>query len=225
VAGLAVQFGRGVWVAAAAGLIISAAIFRGVAGILRVVTVGILVISLVVGAAAIFKPRMAEALLARAVGIGAEIESGGSYGWRKAENSAAMARLERSPLTGTGLGGDYKQTFSAEGSFKIETSYIHNAYLYFPLKMGLLATLIPLAFVVAFVVTIRQGQLRHRGPTADPALVAALCGAFAVPVITSYTQPEWVNPLGIAAFAVLMGLALLYRQMGTPLAVAGASPR
>jgi hypothetical protein len=35
-----------------------------------------------------------------------------------------------------------------------------------------------------------------------------------VPVITSYTQPEWFDPRGIAAFATFMGLALLYRRFG-----------
>jgi hypothetical protein len=44
--------------------------------------------------------------------------------------------------------------------------------------------------------------------------VAALAGAFIVPCISSYTQPEWADPRGVAAFAVFSGLALLYRRFG-----------
>ena len=217
ISGVAVQFGRGVWLATAAGLLVSATLFRGVGGAIRVVVLGVLSLALVIGIASVAKPRLAEALIDRATGIGHEIQSGGSLGWRKLENAAALARIEASPLFGTGMGGEYKQTISLEGSFKTETSYIHNAYLYFPLKMGVLATFIPLAFILAFIVTITQGQARQTGTHADSALVAALCGGFVVPAVTSYTQPEWVSPQGIAAFAVFMALALLYRKMGTPL--------
>jgi O-antigen ligase len=129
------------------------------------------------------------------------------------ENQAAMDRIERNPVFGVGLGGQYKQTASSEGHFGIEGTYIHNGYLFFPLKMGLVATFIPLAFMIAFALTLRQGVQRHRADP-DNGLVAALAGAFAVPCVASYTQPEWADPRGIAAFAIFTGLALLFRRFG-----------
>ena len=152
---------------------------------------------------------MAEAALERFTGIGAEFRAGESFGWRLRENDAALARIERHLFTGVGIGGEYKQT----GSLDQETTYIHNGYLYFPLKMGIFAAFIPFAFIVAFVITVRQAGVRHQ-KTGDPAFVAALCGAFSVPVMTSGTQPEWTAPQGIAAYAILIGLALLYRSFG-----------
>jgi hypothetical protein len=213
VTGLGVQFGRGVWLASAVGLIASALLFSGLRGVLRVVAVGGFAIGLMLMATYAYKPRLAEALVERAAGVSAEIESGGSFGWRRLENQAALSSIERRPWTGVGIGGEYKQTVSRVGSFGVETIYIHNAYLYFPLKMGLLAAFVPFAFIVAFVVSMRQGAHRHRA-THDRGLAAALAGAFLVPVLTSYTQPEWVSPQGVAAFAVFMGMAVLYRRFG-----------
>jgi O-antigen ligase len=212
-AGIGVQFGRGVWLASAVGLIVSAALLSGWRGVVRMLVVGSLGIALVLVATYAFKPRLAQAIVDRAAGFSAEIESGGSFNWRRLENRAALAAIERRPWTGVGIGGEYKQTVSRVGSFATETTYIHNAYLYFPLKMGLFASFIPLAFIVAFVVTLRQGARRHPDAS-DRGLVAAIAGAFIVPVITSYTQPEWVAPQGIAAYSILMGLALLYRRFG-----------
>ena len=222
VAGLAVQFGRGVWIAAALGLLVSAALFRGAYGIVRALTVGAITIALLLSATSIVRPRLAEALIARATGVGTEFESGASFNWRKLENDAAMRRILRNPIMGTGIGGDYKQTISQEGSFQYETTYIHNGYLFFPLKMGLFATFVPLAFIIAFLVTIHRGVAKHLGGNSDRAFVAALCGAFTVPTITSFTQPEWANTQGTAAFALFTGMALLYRQMGSPIAAAPA---
>lgn len=220
--GVAVQFGRGVWLSALAGLLVSAALFRGYAGVLRVLLLGVFTVALMLSAAAVFKPRLAEAVVERAMGIGYELQSGGSYGWRRMENQAAINRIERSPLVGVGLGGQYKQTASSEGHFGIEGSYIHNGYLFFPLKMGLPALFVPLAFIIAFVVALRQGVLRHRDD-GDPGLVAALAGAFTVPCVASYTQPEWADPRGISAIAILFGLTLLFRRFGAVQPAARAS--
>lgn len=209
VSGLAVQFGRGVWIATTIGLLISAALFRGFGGVVRVVIGATIAIAIVFSAALVFKPRLAEAVADRLTGIGAEVESGQSFGWRVMEIRDALPRIEQQPMTGVGIGGDYRRT----SHLSQETTYIHNGYLYFPLKMGLFAAFVPFAFIAAFVVTIRQAKSRA-GLAADPGFVAALCGAFAVPVITSYTQPEWSATQGVAAYAILMGLALLYRTFG-----------
>ena len=205
--GLAVQFGRGVWVATAAGLLVSALMHRGWVGAARILLIGGLALATLVAGLSFVRPRMVDALEERAMGIVPELRAGGSFHWRVVENREALRRIAERPLTGVGIGGDYKHTVSSSGSFGVETSYIHNAYLYFPLKMGLLASLIPVAFMVAFALTVRR-VLRRR-TNLDRGLLAALCGAFVVPVLTSGTQPEWVTPRGIAALALFMALTLM----------------
>jgi hypothetical protein len=211
--GIAVQFGRGVWLSAVAGLLVSAALFRGVSGVLKVLAAGALAVGLMLSVASVFKPRLAEAVIERAIGIRSEIQTGGSFNWRRMENQAALDRIERNPIFGVGLGGQYKQTASSEGHFGIEGTYIHNGYLFFPLKMGLVAAFIPFTFMFAFGLVLRQGVQRHHEDP-DRGLVAALAGAFTVPCVASVTQPEWSDPRGIAAFAIFIGLALLFRRFG-----------
>ena len=216
--GLAVQYGRGVWIATTIGLLISACVYRGWSGLFRVAVAGVLGVSLFLGGMAVVKPRVAQALVERATGIGDELESGGSFGFRKMENRYALAAIEKHPIVGVGIGGIYKPTVTAAGwGWLNETVYIHNSWLWFPLKLGLIASLVPFVFILCFCREIYRG-IRHSGGRADGArwFVGAIAGAFVVPIVASYTQPEWADPQGIAALATLIACALLYIRWGSP---------
>lgn len=215
---IAVQFGRGIWVAAAVGLMLSAFLHRGWLGLIKTLVIGGVVLAMMLTALYAVRPATTRSLIQRATGIGEEVERGGSFAWRKQENRYAMMAIKKHPWTGVGLGGEYKQTISTAGHFDLETIYIHNGYLRFPLKMGVFASLVPFAFIAAFIALTRQAAVRDRALSGsyDRSFIAALSGAFFVPVITSYTQGEWENPGGIAAFCVFYGLALLYQRYGSP---------
>lgn len=215
---IALTFGRGIWMASALGLLLSAFLHRGLAGLVKTALIGGFFVALMLSALYVVRPATTMAIVDRATGIGKEVEKGGSFGWRKQENHYAWIAIKKHPFTGVGLGGQYKQTISAAGHFEGETSYIHNGYLNFPLKMGLWTSFIPLAFIVAFILTLLQAVRREQASSGrvDRSFIGALCGAFLVPVITAYTQSEWQHPGGIAAFSVFFGLALLYRRYGSP---------
>jgi len=208
---LAVQFGRGVWLAAAIGLLVSAFYFRGLVGTLKTSFLFVLALVLALLLVMEVKPRTAEAIVDRFGSVGQEIDRGGSFAWRRIENSTAIEKILEHPFFGVGVGGEYKGYVSSSGSFQNETNYIHNAYLFFPLKFGLWTIFIPPVFIVAFLVTVRRyGRIATTG--VDRGLAAATLGAFMVPVITSFTQPEWVDPRGIAAMCFLMAMALQVAQ-------------
>ena len=57
----------------------------------------------------------------------------------------ALEAIARNPLLGIGFNGVYKKSISTRGHFAGEEIYIHNAYLYFVLKMGMLLGLAVLA--------------------------------------------------------------------------------
>ena len=212
-AGLTVQYGRGLWLASFFGLGVSAFLHRGVYGLIRTTLWMMFIGGLLLSAALVLQPRLAEAVIDRAVGTVSEFQSGGSFNWRKVENGEALKKIEQRPFMGVGIGGDYKGTVSARGSFAIETVYIHNAYLYYPLKMGIHAALVPLAFIIAFGVVVWQ-FIRRWGWGADRGLLAAVVGSFTVPVITATTQAEWSSPSGIAALCLLMAIGLLMSRLG-----------
>lgn len=200
--GLAMTFGRGVWVATGLGLLASATLYRGWRAGLLAGLLGSLLLALLLTALWVVRPSTAEAVVDRALSTASELESGGSFGWRQAENSYALKAIAARPWTGVGLGGEYKQTTASRGHFLNETYYIHNAYLAYPLRMGLHAAAVPFLFMLAFALMsyrslrLAQGRLR--------AVSAALAGAFLVPCITSYTQPEWMGQ-GLGAFGLFMG--------------------
>lgn len=216
--GLAVTFGRGVWIATTLGLMLSTFIARGIRGVVSTAAIGAAMVVVVLALAAMYNPRISEAVIERASGVGQEIQSGGSYAWRGLENRAAYAALRDRPWTGVGIGGEYKKTISSQGHFEFETLYIHNAYVGYAVKMGLPGALFPPLMILCFIVTARR--IFKRVTPDGRLIVSSLVGAFLVPCITSYTQPEWLNDQGIAAFSMLITLLLLVgRQMVDPNAV------
>jgi O-antigen ligase len=208
--GIAVSFGRGVWLAMVGGFLVATFLNRGLRGMLISAVVGSVALAVVLMSLAVVNPRMADAVIDRAAGTRAELQSGGSFRWRIIEVQEAMKAIARSPFTGVGIGGDYKRHASTTGTFQTETRYIHNAYVGYMVKMGVHAVLFQIAFVSIFAGV--AWRLRRRIGAADRPTYAATVGAFLVPVITSFTQPEWFNSAGVAVFCLLAALLLKYRE-------------
>ena len=212
--GLAVQYGRGIWLAAAAGLLLSAFLYRGLVAAVGTGLVAALAVALLLVGLSIERPRVAEALIERATGILEEVDSGASLRWRFVENRDALYQIEQHPWLGVGIGGDYKAMNTH--SFPNETRYLHNGYLYFPLKFGLWAGAIPATFVGVFVLLMRRILIRARPGSTERLYAASLAGSALVPILTCFTQPEWADPKGVTALAALFSLLLLLRRDGFP---------
>ncbi|MBZ8140318.1 hypothetical protein CLD22_10455 [Rubrivivax gelatinosus] len=212
VAALGASFGRGVWVATLFGVFVSAFVFRGLKAASLTVLMLALLVSCLLGLTAVVKPQVGEALVDRVTRFGDEVDRGGSFAWRVQENQDALRSIGRHSLLGVGIGGDYKQTTRAGASFQLETGYIHNAYLYFPVKLGLIGAFVPFAFIAAMGLAVRHA-LRLRPPR-DRARVAALAGAFSTAALASVSQPEWTSLAGAAAFCTIMSLLLLESRYG-----------
>jgi O-antigen ligase len=217
-AGLGFTFGRGVWVATATGLFVASILYRGFLHGVVVAIVGTTFLLTLLAGASVVNPRVVEVMVDRATGITKELESGGSFGSREIENAAALKMIQTKPWFGTGLGGAYKPVVRPAGkilsadSLNAEARYIHNSFLYFPLKMGLFAVAVPFVFMLAFVSIYKDWfvGLSRRSRTVP----AAIAGAFLAPMLTSFTQPEWGASQGIVAISVLFMLAWLFRRLG-----------
>ena len=149
--GLMGTYTRSFWVATVVAAVLLALFSNGIKGVLRIAAVVVPLTVLLGAAVFVVNPRIGEAAYTRAFGITQEIESGDSFGWRGKENAMAIESIEKNPVLGIGFNGAYKPAVSTRGHFEGEEIYIHNAYLYFQLKMGLLGSAILLAFLALYL--------------------------------------------------------------------------
>lgn len=149
--GLMGTYTRSFWVATVVAALLLALFTSGIKGVMRIAAVVVPVTVLLGAAVFAVSPRIGEAAYTRAFGITQEIESGDSFGWRGKENAMAMESIKKNPALGIGFNGAYKPAVSTRGHFAGEEIYIHNAYLYFQLKMGLLGSAILLAFLTLYL--------------------------------------------------------------------------
>lgn len=209
---LLVTFGRGVWAAEVVAVTLLIIAARGAARIRLILALGI-ALTLAVSALFAFAPNVLEAAYSRATSVGAEVNSGESFAWRRAENSYAVEKIIANPAIGVGLGGAYQP---ARNQFMPidQVRVIHNGYLYLALKFGVLAWLFPLwlAFISVrkFLRLRRNRQLDERG---EAVLLTVMVTVF-VPFMTSATQFEWMYHTGVAFFSFsFAALTLIERHL------------
>jgi hypothetical protein len=125
---------------------------------------------------------------------------------RGLELSAALRQVERSPFLGVGSGGEFVSAHQTSGDTVAygPTNFIHNAYVYFPLKFGILG----FAALVALAIGLAQCALRalrsaRGGAPGELTWVAALVAVLAA----SATAPNLVDPIPALFCGALAGLA------------------
>ena len=164
--GLMGTYTRTFWISTLVCAALLTLLTTGFRGCLRLAAAIVPVTIVVWAAVYMISPRVGEATFDRAFGITQEIESGDSFGWRGKENAMAIEAIAKHPLLGIGFNGVYKKSISARGHFAGEEIYIHNAYLYFLLKMGLPGALILLTILVLYsrlmIASIAIGDTRDR---------------------------------------------------------------
>jgi O-antigen ligase len=112
---------------------------------------------------------------------------------RDNEIAAALAHVRAHPITGLGSGGEYLslyQTSAATARFGL-TNFVHNAYVYFPLKFGLLG-FGALAALAIGTLSVAVFALRRRGGYAPGR--GLFTAAFIFVLLASITAPNLVDP-------------------------------
>jgi O-antigen ligase len=176
----------------------------------------LLVVAIGLGSAlgAYWKPDSFAAVYYRLTSIGEEIDHGYSAQWRIWEAEAMLPLIKEHPLTGIGLGADYK---GGRGStLRPELNrYVHNAYLYMAGKMGLPALFLFLSFMACVFAIGRRSALGHALPWTR--IVGA---AGAVMMIrywfASITEPHLMSDYGVINIAIAGALAILAAQRVAP---------
>ncbi len=208
--GLLGTFGRGTWVTTALGGLIVAFLIGKWRGLFLAMLAGVLLVTLTLSAAYVVKPRVAEAAIDRALGIGRELDKGDSFGWRRIENQLAIKSILKRPWLGTGLGGIYKDVASSRGHFDAEFYFIHNSYLFFPLKMGIFAALGPILIIGTFLLLFLRIYRMTNGQVGT--IVAICTGLTVVMHIAAYAGQTLRSFPGLLPLCTAMGLcACMYR--------------
>jgi O-antigen ligase len=215
--GLLGTFGRGAWMTVTLGGLVVAYLAGRWRGLFIAMCLGGVMVSATVATAYVLKPRVAEAAVERALGIGHELTTGGSWGWRKRENETAIEVIKERPFLGVGIGGVYKQLGVAEDpAFDMEAQFIHNSYLYFPLKMGVIAGLGPILIGVTFLLIL--GRISRQTPGRMEPAVAACSGVVALTFVGAVSSPILKSFPGLLSLGVALAIcAVAYRQTQIPL--------
>lgn len=211
--GLLATFTRGAWAAAAMGGLVAAFLAARWRGVFIAAAMGAIMVAGAVSAAYVLKPRVAEAAVERALGIGKELREGGSYGWRRIENEEAFRNIREHPLLGVGIGGMYKKVASSGATnFELEYYFIHNSYLFFPLKMGIFATLGPI--LIAAVLLLGLARI-YRSTGGYVGTTAAVCAGTATMIFIGAVEgPHLKSFPGLLILGTVMALvAVAYRPM------------
>lgn len=150
---------------------------------------------------AVFKPKVIDNIVERADSVRNEGGARTSYGWRKLENDDALPHILRRPLTGLGIGAEYRRWIREVARFEEHTRYVHNSYVFIALKTGVVSLLGLLALLL---VAWRRGWRGTRSMAVPhrPLRVAAVASLFPLLGI-SITQPDLVQPMSVLLFVVL----------------------
>jgi len=197
--GLIVSFGRGVW---AVSFVITfiASIWLGKNSFIKIWTVLLTVGTVIILTSVLLKPQLADAVFSRLMSVSHELEEGESWEWRMMEQEWALRTIQKHPISGIGLGGEYSplRDRTKDPEQMIMT---HNSYLYIALKFGLFGLLFPLWLCLAVLRKAKQ---------LNTTLSISLACAFLNPVLIGYTQMEWVSIYGILSMATMVGLLVTH---------------
>ena len=129
---------------------------------------------------------------------------------RSLELSAAVRQVERTPFLGVGSGGEFLSAHQTSGTTVAygPTNFVHNAYVYFPLKFGILG----FAALVALLIGLAQcvAAALRSARSGDPGQLTWVAAFIAV-LAASATAPNLIDPiyaLFCGALAALAGLAV-----------------
>jgi O-antigen ligase len=208
IVGIVVTFGRMVWATTFVSVFIASA-WLGRRHFIRIAAMGMIITICIVSVVSVVRPVLIEAVVARLTSVDKDLRGGESWGWRQGENEYAVKKISQYPVFGIGLGGEYQPVRNRQMDTE-QTRMIHNSYLYLLLKFGIIGLIFPIW--LCFSIWRECWRLsRSKNSTAENrALAVAVGAALWMPVLTGYTQPEWMEAKGVLFISTM--LALLVAQ-------------
>jgi O-antigen ligase len=204
--GILLTFGRTTFAAVLLCVIVLVA-WLDVKRLPRLLSLLLLFVVLVSALGLMFKPASFEAVLYRMTSIESELRYGYSAGWRFMEVDAMLPHILSYPLTGIGLGADYKG-LSGSSAYPDLNRYMHNAYLYMAGKMGLPALALFLTMMGSIFAIGRRSARNGASPWVR--IVGAASAVMMIRfVISSVTEPHLMSDHGVLTIGIAGALACL----------------
>ena len=203
---LLVSFGRALWFGSFVGFLFLMWLMRGGRGVIIVITFsGIIGLVVAIFGSLLF-PDFTLAVLDRLQSVQYEGFRNSSFDWRLEEVTFAFQALQTNPVFGIGLGTYYKPSIvlGDDVTTELMQRYIHNSYLGLWLKFGFFGPL--LAVVTAGWIFVKGFRMISVLEYSENSRLFAILAAFLVPLITSFTQPEWLADAGVAFIGVTVGI-------------------
>jgi len=203
---LGVSFTRGYWVAAVFACTIVTFMSKG--PVHRVATFSVLILSgVVAGGVAVFSTKffgIVAFMAERASTVSSPLQAL-SVQERIAETRSVLEMLRTSPILGRGLGVEVSY-MSPVKHFVISRPFLHNAYLFIWLKLGLVGLV---AFLVFYFRGLRMTVLAARRASTPVIRGLFIAGAAilvsAIPL--SFTSPQFYDKSSALVLALILGLA------------------
>ena len=219
---LAASLVRGYYVALVVGLVYLLFVIRTHQR-MRLIGGAIAVIVVLGAAVAAVQPAFLQSVVSRATAVTALNDP--NIQFRLIENHDVWGQVKVHPVEGNGLGTGYLFDFSRFGVAPYVKYYIHNNYLWFWQRMGLIGLGLFTWFIAAFLFgryRLPDGALRD-----DPWLAGLVIGArpMIVALLTaSITSPLFNTKENVAAIGTVMGLAVVARPLLLRLAARETAP-
>ncbi len=204
VGGIAVGFGRGLWLSVLLSIFILGFYAKPV-NYIKFAIFACVVFVLSATAVSAYKPDYVEAVIARFTSVAEEVDSGSSLGRRKEENLYALERVYDNPILGVGLGGQFKPFGRESLTWENESRYIHNSYVRIVAKLGVPGLLTAIWLVCVF--WLRTYRI-FRDNSVDPA-IGFTCFWIIVTttLLTAATQPNLAAQNGVATIVIALFVA------------------
>jgi O-antigen ligase len=205
-----VSYGRAVWAALFLSVLLLTFLCRGFKGAMLYVMVAIcaVLVSALIGD--LLAPDFFNAILERILSIKDEGFKNSSLGWRVEEINYAVDAISKHPIFGLGLGTYYKPVIPLgdEVTTELMRRYIHNSFFGLWLKFGFLGPVFMASFLISCFIAAKEVFKRASG-VIDPQFAAISCSVL-VPLLASFTQPEWLSDAGISFFSVSIGVVTAF---------------
>jgi O-antigen ligase len=135
---------------------------------------------------------------------GNDLIESGSLSDRRLENRYAMEQIRMHPVSGIGLGNDYRPPMY--GPEDTITYYVHNAYLWLIMDMGIPGFILFMCFYIGFLIRAIKNFKKVKDKFLKPVITGSMLAGIAM-LPMAFVIPLFMEWHSIVVIAIFIGLS------------------